>query len=238
MEDFNGIVLSIGDLDIQFHISVIVWLVICLLVGIIMVYFGKKFEKADASVAPKGSLLVVEAAIRLVMWIVENSLGKHTRKYLPLYGTLIILMLISNLSGLLGFQPPTSNLSVNFTIAVAMFLIIQGNAIRVKGLKNRLKELTEPIWFLTPLNVIGDAVLPLSLSLRLFGNMLAGIIISTLVYSLFGLLNSVFMGLGISLFVFTPFVHMYFDIFSGCIQTYIFFTLSTYFLGQTYPEED
>ena len=238
MENFNGILITIGNFKIEVHISVLTWLIICLIVGITMVLLGRKFKRADASKAPRGVLLVAEAAIRLVMWIVNNSLGKRTRKFLPLYGTMIFVMLISNLSSLLGIQAPTSNLSVNATLAVIMFIMIQYTAFKEQGILGHIKGWTEPIWVLTPLNILGDCVFPLSLSLRLFGNLLGGTIIMTLVYTLFSALNSLFTGLGVSLFIVTPLLHMYFDIFSGCIQTYIFFTLSTFFLGQAFPEEE
>lgn len=81
---------------------------------------------------------------------------------------------------------------------------------------------------LTPLNVIGELALPISLTMRLFGNILAGYIISMLVYTLIKML----MPVGLLGLLVTPFLHMYFDIFSGVIQTYIFFTLSSFFLGQ------
>lgn len=85
-------------------------------------------------------------------------------------------MLLSNLSSLLGVQAPTSNLSVNATLAVIMFCVIQFTAFKEQGILGHLKGWTEPIWILTPLNILGDCVFPLSLSLRLFGNMLGGTI--------------------------------------------------------------
>lgn len=77
-----------------------------------------------------------------------------------------------------------------------------------------MKELTEPMWLLTPLNIIGELALPISLTMRLFGNILAGSIITLLVYTL--IKNIAPWGyLGLTL---TPFLHMYFDIFSGVIR--------------------
>lgn len=235
-DNFDGIVIRLGGFDLAIHVSVLVWLCICLVVGIILVIAGNKFKKADVSKAPSGMVLVFEQVIGLVTFIVENSLGKNTRKYLWFYGTCILLMLISNLSGLLGVQPPTSNLSVNVSLAVTMWVIIQATSLSKKGIIGKIKGWCEPMVLLFPLNVIGDLTLPFSLSLRLFGNLLGGTIIMTLVYSLFSLLNSLLNGLGIALFAVTPFLHMYFDIFAGFIQTYIFFTLSTFFLGQELEE--
>lgn len=231
-ENFDGIVVHFFGFELAVHTSVLVWLCICLIVGILFVIAGNKFKKADVTKAPSGMVLVFEQLIGLITMVVENSLDKNTRNYLWFYGTCMVLMLLSNLSGLLGVQPPTSNLSVNITLAVTMWLIIQATSLKKKGIVGKLKAWCEPMALLFPLNVIGDFTLPVSLSLRLFGNLLGGTIIMALVYSLFGVLNSLLTGLGMAMFVITPFLHMYFDIFAGFIQTYIFFTLSTFFLGQ------
>lgn len=238
MENFNGILVSIGGLEIQIHISIVVWLAICAIMSVVLIVVGNKFKKADPHQAPTGIVLIFEQIVGLITFIVENSLNRNTRKYLWFYGTCMMLMLISNLISLIGLQSPTSNLSVNVTLAVMCFVIIQGTDLKINGLINKLKGWCEPIWVLFPLNMLGDFTLPLSLSLRLFGNLLGGTIIMTLVYSLFSVLNSFLTGLGLSLFIVTPFLHMYFDIFSGFIQTYIFFTLATFFLGQVLPEEE
>ena len=140
----------------------------------------------------------------------------------------------SNLLGLLGLQSPTSNLSVNASIAIMIFLIIQFVGLKEKGIKGRLKELCDPIFLFFPLNIISDLALPLSLALRLFGNLLAGSIIMTLVY---GMMKS-FMPFGVIGLVATPLLHAYFDIFSGLIQTYIFFTIASFFLNESYVNEE
>ena len=236
-ETFDGIVIHLAGFELAIHTSVLVWLGICLAAGIMLVAAGRKFKKADVSKAPGGMVLVFEQIVGLLTFIVGNSLGKNTRKYLWFYGTCMILMLMSNLSGLLGVQPPTSNLSVNVTLALTMWLIIQTTSLKEKGLMGKIKGWCEPLWPLFPLNVLGDFTLPLSLSLRLFGNLLGGTIIIGLVYSLFSALNSILNGLGIVLLAVTPFLHAYFDIFAGFIQTYIFFTIATFFLGQELGEE-
>ncbi|MEF9961356.1 MAG: F0F1 ATP synthase subunit A [Erysipelotrichaceae bacterium] len=236
MDTFDGILISIGKIEIPIHASIINWLVICLIFGILFVVVGKKFEKADASQAPKGILLIGEIVAGLCRSIIGENLKKTTNHYLPFFGTLIMIMAVSNLLGLLGLQPPTSNLSVNVTLALMMFLLIQYTNIKENGLVNRLKQWLEPYPFLAPLNVIGDLALPISLSLRLFGNLLAGTIIMSLMYSLL----KGMMPFGIAGFVVTPLLHAYFDVFSGLIQTYIFFTLASFFLSeaQLQDEED
>ncbi len=234
MSDISQIVIHIGSFQFPIHQSILVWLVICVIICAVAWYAGRKIEKADPSQAPKGIVYWSEELYNLCLYVVQGNLKETTIKYLPMFGTIMVGMLLSNLTGLIGFQNPTSNVSFNATLALMFFFMIQFNGIRKGGLKARMKELTEPMWLLTPLNIIGELATPISLTMRLFGNILAGSIISLLIYTL--IKNIAPWGyLGLTL---TPFIHMYFDVFSGVIQTYIFFTLGTYFLGQQVAEQE
>ncbi|MEG0823926.1 MAG: F0F1 ATP synthase subunit A [Erysipelotrichaceae bacterium] len=230
-DTFDGIVLTIGSIKIPIQQSILVWLILCVIFAILFIVVGKKFQKADPSETPHGVLLLAEIVYNMAISIIGDNLGQRTKKFLPFFGTLILMMGVSNLCGLLGVQPPTSNLSVTATFGLMMFVLIQYTAIKEQSLKGRLKGLLEPVAALAPLNVIGELALPLSLAFRLFGNILGGTIIVSLIYSVIKMIAGMFLpliGLG---YIVTPFVHCYFDIFSGLMQTYIFFTLSSYFLG-------
>ena len=216
MSDVSAIIIHIGKFSLQIQQSILVWLGICVFFAFFFYFAGKKIEKQDPSKASKGIVYICEEIYNLVLYVIKDNLRETTKKYIPMFGTLIVL------------QNPTSNVSFNATLAITMWLMIQGNGIKKGGLLARMKELTEPMFLLTPLNVIGELALPISLTMRLFGNILAGYIISMLVYTLIKML----MPIGLLGLLVTPFLHMYFDIFSGVIQTYIFFTLSSFFLGQ------
>lgn len=232
--NFDGILLTINGYDLELQQSVINWLILCALFAFLFIWAGKKLETADVRKAPSGILLVTEMIVDVCKNILGDNLQENTRRFLPFLGTLIMLMSVSNLLGLLGLQPPTSNVSVNIALAVMMFLMIQYNAIKKAGFKARIKELAEPLWVMTPLNIIGEFALPISLSMRLFGNILAGSIIMMLVYTVFKL----FLPFTVLMYIITPFLHMYFDIFSGFLQTYIFFTLSSFFLSEQVCETE
>lgn len=231
---FDGILIRIGDLQIELQQSILNWLFLCILFAIFFIWAGKKFEKADVRKAPSGIVLLAEMIVGLCTTIIGDNLKEKTNRYLPFMGTLVMMMAVSNLLGLLGLQPPTSNLSFNVTLALMMFFLIQYNGMKKGGVKARLKELTEPMWLLTPLNVIGELALPISLSMRLFGNILAGSIIMLLVYTMM----QSFMPFGVLGYIVTPFLHAYFDVFSGLIQTYIFFTLASFFLSEQVVEDE
>lgn len=230
---FDGILITVFGTTIELQQSILNWLVLCVIFTIFFIVAGKKFEKADVRKAPTGILLLTEMITGLCTNIIGDNLKEKTRRYLPFMGTLIMMMAVSNLLGLVGLQPPTSNLSFNVTLALLMFFLIQYNGIKKGGLGARLKELTEPMWLLTPLNVIGELALPISLSMRLFGNILAGSIIMLLVYTMLKAL----LPFGVLIYIATPFLHAYFDIFSGLIQTYIFFTLASFFLSEQVVSE-
>ena len=219
MSDVSAIIIHIGKFSLQIQQSILVWLGICVFFAFFFYFAGKKIEAQDPSKSSKGIVYICEEMYNLVLYVIQDNLRETTKKYIPLFGTLIVMI---------GLQNPTSNVSFNATLAVTMWLMIQGNGIKKGGLLARMKELTEPMFLLTPLNVIGELALPISLTMRLFGNILAGYIISMLVYTLIKML----MPVGLLGLLVTPFLHMYFDIFSGVIQTYIFFTLSSFFLGQ------
>lgn len=233
MEQISALEIHIGSFTLELPQSILVWFGVCIAGAVFFYIAGKKIEKADPSKAPTGIVYWSEEILNLVLYVIKGNLRETTVRYIPLFGTLILLMLVSNLTGLIGLQNPTSNVSFNATLALFMFLMIQFNGVKKAGPVARMKELTEPMWLLTPLNIIGELALPISLTMRLFGNILAGSIITLLVYTL---IKSIapwgYLGLAI-----TPFLHMYFDIFSGVIQTYIFFTLGSYFLGQQVSKE-
>lgn len=236
MNGIDGLDIHIGDFSFFVHQSILIWLVICIITVIILAYAGQKFKKADPSKAPKGVVLVFEQIVNAGVSIIKGNLNENTWKYLPFFGTIMVVMVLSNIMGLFGLQPPTSNLSVTGTLVIMLILLIHGTDIKRHGIRGKLHELAQPNIFLFPLNVIGEIAFPVSLTLRLFGNMLGGTIIVSLLYLLISNLLP-FSGV---LFTITPFLHMYFDIFVGCIQTYIFFMLASFFLGDALntPEEE
>jgi F-type H+-transporting ATPase subunit a len=234
MTDISAITITVGSHTLEIQQSIVVWFGICIAGAIFFYVAGKAIEKADPAKKPTGIVYVSEEIYNLVMYTIKGNLREKTQQYLPMFGTVMLLMVVANCIGLLGLQNPTSNVSFNATLAVTVWLMIQFHGIHKAGFKARIKELCEPFPLLFPLNVIGELALPLSLTMRLFGNILAGTIITMLVYTLIKAIAPWgYLGLAI-----TPFLHMYFDIFSGVIQTYIFFTLGSFFLGQQVSEEN
>ncbi|MGM9974421.1 MAG: F0F1 ATP synthase subunit A [Clostridiaceae bacterium] len=226
--NLEGILIHIGNCEFLIHQSIIIWLGILIIVGILLVWAGSRIKKADPTAEPKGVVLIFETLGDIAKGVIGGNLNEKTWKYLPFMGTVMFCMVISNLAGLLGLQPPTSNLSVNATLALMMVCLIHGTDIKLHGIKGKLKSWCDPLPILFPLNIIGDLAFPLSLTLRLFGNMLGGTIIITLLYSMIKAL----MPYTVVAFAVTPLLHMYFDVFTAFMQTYIFFTLASFFLSE------
>jgi F-type H+-transporting ATPase subunit a len=119
---------------------------------------------------------LAELFVGAITSMTEGVLGHSGRKYVPLFGTFFIFILISNLMGLVpGFAPPTSDFNITFGLGVASFLGYNAIGIKTQGLVNYLKHFVGPIWWLAvlmvPLELIDNLVRPVSLALRLFGNM-------------------------------------------------------------------
>ena len=168
---------------------------------------------------PKGFQNVIELAVESFDTIVKSSAGEQFMNLGNWFFMVFAFILVSNLSGIIGLRPPTADWSTDFAFAMATFILIQ-----VMGIRHRkgkyLKSFIEPNFVFLPLNIIGELARPISLSFRLFGNVLAGMILTALIYS------SSFLRILLPVAV-----HAYFDLFSGLLQTYIFCVLSLTFIG-------
>lgn len=240
--DFNihvAKVINIGGVEIWITESMINSWIICGVLILIALLVRRKLR--DPEKVPKGVQNVVEFLVDSLDKFAISTMGEHGKKFGSFYGSMIIFLMICNISGLfigpntafdgsimtignvgIGFmRPPTADFAVTFSLALVTFAMVQGLAIKTKGVGTWLKGFTEPMWPMTPLNVIGELANPISLSFRLFGNILGGTIIMGLYYNLpwFTLI-----GIPVAL-------HAYFDIFAGLLQAFIFTMLSMTFVA-------
>lgn len=201
-----------------------VWVVVLFLL-LFGLFVKRKIEAADPKEAPSGFINVVEVTVESVNNLVSQNMGEKHLRFAPYIYSLMAFLLVANLSGMVGLTPPTSDYSVTFTLALITFFLSQFSGIRTHGIIGHIKGLFEPMAFLFPLNLLGDLADPISLSFRLFGNIISGVIIMTLIYS--GLMGII----GILTPIVTPLLHGYFDLFSGVLQTFIFGMLTMIFIG-------
>lgn len=175
---------------------------------------------------------VLEALIDAIYGLTKQSMGDDKIGFAPYMGTLLIYLTIANLLGLVGFRPPTADVNTTLSLAMMTFVMIHGFGMKSKGVGTYLKGFTEPFAALTPLNIIGELATPISLGFRLFGNIVGGLIIMALLYGALGALSAK-IGLPIPIFetgIPAPF-HIYFDLFAGVLQSFIFVMLSMVFVS-------
>ncbi len=175
---------------------------------------------------PTGGQNVVEMIVEAMNDFTVSNMGEKYSYFGKWFFGIFSFILISNLSGLLGFRPPTADLCTTGAITVTTFFLIHFMGIS-KGKLGYFKGYIEPIPILLLINIISELATPISLSFRLFGNILGGMIIMTMIYSALG---SIFQ------FFVPAFAHMYFDVFAGVLQTVIFCMLSQLFIKDKIPD--
>ncbi|SHJ85826.1 F0F1 ATP synthase subunit A [Tepidibacter formicigenes] len=196
-------------------------------------YFGtRKLEKV-----PKGFQNFVELIVDGLYSVVKQTMGEDKMRFAPYIGSLFLFFVCSNLIGLLGLRSPTTDLNTTLAWALITFFMVQYNGIKSKGLGGYLKGFLEPIPAMLPLNIVGELANPVSLSFRPFGNITGGMVIMMLLYQLLAYLSGL-IGIGIPILeVGIPAVlHIYFDLFSGVLQAFIFIMLTMVFISGAIDE--
>jgi F-type H+-transporting ATPase subunit a len=193
---------------------VVQWVIIALIA--VLAWWATR----DLKIKPGKKQIVVESIYSTIKKVVLDNVGENYSDIIPFIGCMGIYLLVMNLVGLVGIVPPTKNFSVTLGMALITFFVVQGYAIRKHGFKSYIKGYTQPIAFMLPINLLERVMLPVSLSLRLFGNVLAATFIIELVYDSLSKITWIAqIGLPIAL-------HGYFDIFDGVIQMVIFVMLT------------
>lgn len=212
----------LSTVHIELQVEIIFSLIIMVALTAFFIYAGKKVKAANPLERPKGIVLVCETGVEMIYNYMKSIMpSQFERNYYPYFAMLFVYLIVANLSGLIGFQAPTSNYSITLALTLITFALIQFNALKKKGGLTYIKDLLWP-----PTNLL-SAISPLiSLSMRLFGNILSGTILMSLVYSFTGWLSGFLVPVNFLGPVLAPVLHAYFDVFAGCIQTLVFVTLS------------
>lgn len=207
---------NIGKLVIDIKPEAIIQLVLVLLIGILAWWATKDLKRR-----PTGKKqVIVEYIYTTIQNVVNANMGEQYGDMIPFIGTLAVFIVTMNLLGLVGITPVTNNFSVTLALGLISFVVIQGYTMKKIGIGHYFLGYGQPMLMMLPINVIERVMLPVSLSLRLFGNILAASFLVELVYeSLDKIAWIAQIGLPVPL-------HAYFDIFDGCIQMVIFVMLT------------
>ncbi len=192
-------------------------LIVMLILVIFAICANRTIKKAAVMDTPGTFQNIVELIVEMLDGMVENVMGKNAVKFANYICTIFLFILLSNISGLLGLRPPTADYGVTFPMGLITFCLIFFNKLKHQKLSGFIKGLCDPWPIWAPINIIGDVAVPISLSLRLFANVLSGTVMMALYYGLL----PIFVKIGIP-----SALHVYFDLFSGAIQTYVFCMLT------------
>ena len=202
-----------GGIDVLESV-VVTWIIMAIIMAAsLLLVRGLKIRQINSRQA------ALESGIAFIYGFFEDLLGEDGKDYIPYLITVVIYIGIANMIGLLGFKSPTKDLNVTASLAVMSIVLVEAAGIRKKGVKNWLKSFAEPIPIVAPINILELFIRPLSLCMRLFGNVLGAVVVMALIKYL------------IPLVIPLPF-SFYFDIFDGIIQAYVFVFLTSLYIKE------
>jgi F-type H+-transporting ATPase subunit a len=203
------------NITINLEVVVMTWIVFALLIVLGL------FASYKRKILPRPIQALGELIISLLYDLTEDALGKELAKtYAPLICALFMFLLLSNWLGIIPhLEEPTKDLNTTFGLGIMGFLIAHYAGIKSKGFKAYIKEYFQPIFFMMPLNVIGELAKIVSISFRLFGNIMGGsiiiLVVSYLTYSV----------------ILPPFLYGFFGLFVGTIQAFVFTMLTIVYIS-------
>ncbi len=188
--------------------------------------------------------IIAEFIVEKAENLVTSNMGKRFIGFAPFIAAILGLSALSSLSSLLGLYPPTSDINIIAGWSILVFILITYYKLK-GGIGHYLKGYTEPIFFFTPINIISEVSTPVSMAFRHFGNVLSGSVISILVATALQGLTSLLLGWLPGVLGEIPFLQvgipavlsLYFDLFSGCLQAFIFAMLTMLYIANGFPEE-
>lgn len=203
--------------NLTFNLEVIImtWIVIS-----ILLLFGF-LASSKKSIIPGPLQVVGELLVAQLFALSKDALGEDLgKKYAPLICALFMFLVLSNWIGIVPhMHEPTKDLNTPLSLGLLGFFISHYLGIKTKGIKAYLKAYIDPFFFMMPLNVIGEVAKVVSISFRLFGNIMGGsiiiLVISYLVYSL----------------ILPPFLNAFFGVFVGAIQAFVFTMLTLVYIA-------
>jgi F-type H+-transporting ATPase subunit a len=213
----HQLLVPLGDYRMTFNIEAILmaWIVIAILLA-----FGF-FSARNRKIKPGTTQLMGELIVGTLYQLTEDALDRKLAKtYAPLICALFMFLLLCNWIGMIPhMHEPTKDLNTPLSLGIMGFFIAHHAGIKAKGFKNYAKEYFQPIFFMMPLNVIGELSKIVSISFRLFGNIMGGaiiiLVVSYLTYSI----------------VLPPFLVAFFGLFVGAIQAFVFTMLTVVYIS-------
>lgn len=163
--------------------------------------------------------LLLETVYEKATGFFRDIVGEKGERYIPWLMSTALFIGLSNMIGIFGMKPPTKSMQVTLAMALTSIVLVEYAAYKDKGVKGRLKAFTKPLAIVTPINLLEIIIKPLSLCMRLFGNIIGAFIIMELIKAVVPVVVPVALSL-------------YFDIFDGLLQAYIFVFLTALYIKE------
>lgn len=229
------IVIGFGDGKVFLSESTLWGMIIAAIIAALGIWLGHGLKTVPTTKRQIAAEFIVEK----IYGYAQSNLGKNAENFAPYIGTIFGYILIGSSLGLFGIRPITADINVTGSLALLTFLLIQASGFRYLGFKGKLRHMCEPYPFMLPMNLMEDCTLPITLALRLFGNIFGGMIVVDLWMYLMEWLSSFVSSVPFMRAIFVLPLNAFFDIFEPVIQTYIFVTLTMVFLakGISHSEE-
>ena len=220
MEELETVfTIHIGNFNIPIAESTVITWVIMAILLVLCIFLTRGLKVKNVSKRQ----LVAESIVGWLEKFVIGMTGEEGKAFVPYLCSVLLYIGFANLIGLCGVKPPTKDLNVTAALAVMSIVLVQYAGIHRKGFKGWLKSFTQPMAIVTPINILELFIKPLSLCMRLFGNVLGAFVIMELLKSLIPVVLPV------------PF-SFYFDIFDGLIQAYVFVFLTSLYIKEAVEE--
>jgi F-type H+-transporting ATPase subunit a len=230
--------LNFGGFEVQVSESIIImWIVMAFLIIAAFVL------TRNMKTVPAGKQSIAEVYVEFVNNFAHNNIGHHYKLFAPYLGTVLLFLIIANIISIfnvfpsfeqlytitgyeffeklptLNMRPPTKDINITGSFAIISILLVLVSSITVKKLKGWLKTFAEPSPIMIPFKILDYFVRPTALCFRLFGNIFGGFIIMELAYASMA-------------FALPAVLSVYFDIFDGVLQAYIFVFLTSLYVAE------
>lgn len=221
--------------------TTITLLLVTIIFAILSIVVYKNIKKR-----PGGLQVIAEKLVTMLYNLVESTMGKHNLRFAPYIGTLFVSSFAGSILSMTGIlRSSTGDLSVTMAWAIVTSVMVWVESIKANGFLGWLKGFTEPVVVMTPMNIVSEIAQPLSMAFRHFGNVAGGSVLTSLIYgALAGLTSFVFGWLPEAILsVFPPIfqagipaiLSLYFDVFSGFVQAFVFCLLTMVYVGSACP---
>ncbi len=228
------IIIGFGDGSVFLSESILWGIILAAIIAVLGIWMGHGLETVPTTKRQIAAEFIVEK----IYAYAKSNLGSKAEAFAPYMGTIFIYILLGSSLGLFGIRPITADINVTFSLSLMTFLLIQISSFRYLGIKGKIRHMCDPYAFMLPLNILEDCTLPVSLALRLFGNIFGGMIVVDLWMYLMEWLSAFVSSIPFMRAIFVLPLNAFFDIFEPMIQTYIFVTLTMVFLARGITASD